>query len=61
MARPDPPARRRRRAVGPAGSSPAQAPPELDGVRSPNEPSPEDRMAQDDERLLREVPPHHGG
>lgn len=56
---PDPadprPARRRRRAVGPPGARPAAEPER--GALAPHEaPVPED----DDERLLREVPPHHG-
>lgn len=53
---PSPPAgRRRRRAVGPPGAAPAQEPRlELDRA------DPETPAAEDDERLLREVPPHHG-
>ena len=50
----DPDKRRRRRAVGPPGARPAQEP-ALD-LR----PEPEQPPADDDERLLREVPPHHG-
>jgi hypothetical protein len=50
-----PPApRRRRRAVGPPGARPA-AEPRLDLRQPEAEPA-----ADDDERLLREVPPHHG-
>ena len=42
--------RLRRRAVGPPGATPAV-----------DEPRPEPReQADDDERFLREVPPHHG-
>jgi hypothetical protein len=48
--------RRRRRAVGPAGAwRPAAGAPAP--LASPDEPSGDD----DDERFLREVPPHHGG
>lgn len=47
--------RPRRRAVGPPGARPAQEP-ALD-VRSPDTEQP---SVDDDERLLREVPPHHG-
>jgi hypothetical protein len=46
--------RRRRRAVGPAGARPSQEPdPAL------RDPAP-DLPPDDDQRLLREVPPHHG-
>jgi hypothetical protein len=59
--RDDPPAspRRRRRAVGPAGARPAD-PGEVGRLlREPDdEPAP---VEDDDERLRREVPPHHGG
>jgi len=41
--------------VGPAGASPAQEP--TVDVRPPD---PERSPPEDDERLLREVPPHHG-
>jgi hypothetical protein len=47
--------RRRRRAVGPPGARPGQEP-DLDVREPPPAPRPED----DDERLRREVPPHHG-
>jgi len=48
--------RRRRRAVGPAGApSPAVDGPEPAWSAQP------DATEDDDERLLREVPPHHGG
>ena len=48
--------RRRRRAVGPAGTS--SAVPDVGAAGWSDGPhQPED----DDERLLREVPPHHGG
>lgn len=47
--------RRRRRAVGPPGAQSEQEP-ALD-VRSPDSDQP---PVDDDERLLREVPPHHG-
>ena len=49
------PPRRRRRAVGPAGSTsavPDVGPAAWSGEHEPSE--------DDDERLLREVPPHHG-
>ena len=46
--------RRRRRAVGPPGARPAQEP-DL-ALRDPAPDAPPD----DDARLLREVPPHHG-
>lgn len=46
--------RRRRRAVGPTGSSPA-AEPVLDLDSEPH-PQP---AADDDERLIRDRPPHH--
>ena len=59
--RPDAPApdhrprpRRRRRAVGPPGAQPSQEP-DL-ALRDPAPELPPD----DDARLLREVPPHHG-
>lgn len=45
--------RRRRRAVGPPGAQPSQEP---DLALDEDVPVPPD----DDERLLREVPPHHG-
>jgi DNA-binding MarR family transcriptional regulator len=48
--------RRRRRAVGPAGAVPGTEPAlDLGEDRDPA------ARADDDERLLREVPPHHGG
>lgn len=46
--------RRRRRAVGPSGSSPAPEP-ELDLVRDPQPQG----AADDDERLTGDRPPHH--
>jgi hypothetical protein len=54
---PHPPAapRRRRRAVGPPGARPSQDP-GLDLL----EPAPLPPPTDDDERLRREVPPHHG-
>ena len=56
---PDPaPPRRRRRAVGPAGARPP-APAEQWADLLPAEPVPAERP-DDDERLRREVPPHHG-
>lgn len=49
------PARRRRRAVGPPGARPSQEPDlRLDPLPTPS-------GGDDDERLRREVPPHHGG
>ena len=48
------PVRRRRRAVGPAGAAPAV--PVEDWPAVSEEPVPDD-----DERLLADVPPHHGG
>lgn len=51
-----PPApRRRRRAVGPAGARPSQEP-----DRSLAEQARDAGTPDDDERLRREVPPHHG-
>jgi DNA-binding MarR family transcriptional regulator len=48
--------RRRRRAVGPAGAAPGAEPAlDLGAAREPRS------RPEDDERLLREVPPHHGG
>lgn len=47
--------RRRRRAVGPPGARPSTAA-ELDVLS----PEPERPAPDDDERLRREVPPHHG-
>lgn len=48
-------ARRRRRAVGPPGAVPVEEP------RLELEPGLEEPPGvDDDERLLREVPPHHG-
>ncbi len=56
MPEPDPVRpRRRRRAVGPPGARPAEEP-ALDLRPAETEQPPVD----DDERLLREVPPHHG-
>ena len=48
--------RRRRRAVGPAGAAAAEP---LGAPRGWSAGS--DEAEDDDERLLREVPPHHGG
>ena len=54
--REQPQPRRRRRAVGPAGARPS-AEPDLGLV----DPTPGKRGdSADDERLRREVPPHHG-
>ncbi len=50
------PPRRRRRAVGPAGS--ASPVPDVGPATWPGDVEP---PQDDDERLLREVPPHHGG
>ena len=49
--------RRRRRAVGPTGAPPAsdEPSPELTELNEPR-----DRDEDDEERLLRDVPPHHG-
>jgi len=52
---PAPAGRRRRRAVGPPGARPTQEP-DLDLPVPPPAASP----GEDDERLRREVPPHHG-
>ena len=49
------PPRRRRRAVGPAGARPTQEP-----DLQLEEPAADLPPADDDERLRREVPPHHG-
>lgn len=58
------PSRRRRRAVGPAGARSTQQPDdgllEL-GVVQPGGLEPPVAGPDDDERLRREVPPHHGG
>ena len=54
------PARRRRRAVGPPGSRPGAA---EDGPGTWTDTTPPDPDAvepDEDERLQREVPPHHG-
>ena len=50
--------RRRRRAVGPPGAAPAQDA----ALGSPllDEDEPDAARPDDDERFLREVPPHHG-
>jgi hypothetical protein len=50
-----PPRRRRRRAVGPAGVPSAAPDAASDWSLAPDPPE------DGDERLLREVPPHHGG
>ena len=56
---PTPAPRRRRRAVGPVGARPPEP---GEGVRLPREPDEEPAPNEDDdERLRREVPPHHGG
>ncbi len=50
--------RRRRRAVGPPGAAPAPAGPVVSPLLDEDEP--DARRPDDDERFLREVPPHHG-
>jgi len=61
----DPPGsrRRRRRAVGPAGAWLAEEPAAdpLDPRREPGEQDVDEGSADDDERLRRDVPPHHVG
>lgn len=53
----DAPPRRRRRAVGPPGARPSHEP----VVDLPTHDAEQPPAADDgDERLLREVPPHHG-
>lgn len=47
--------RRRRRAVGPPGAWPAPADAAVEAAREPAA----EQDADDDERLLRERPPHH--
>ena len=51
------PVRRRRRAVGPAGASPGVRL-EVPGTAAPDADQPS--QESDDDRLRREVPPHHG-
>jgi hypothetical protein len=50
-------ARQRRRAVGPPGARPSEPGSELALGDAPDSESP---PVDDDERLRREVPPHHG-
>ncbi len=54
--------RRRRRAVGPVGALPAVGPASdvCGQLREPREQDVDERSADEDERLRRDVPPHHG-
>jgi len=58
------PPRRRRRAVGPAGATPSPpvvGPPVSWLEALPDEQPSDEQQPDEDDRLLREVPPHHGG